>query len=374
MKRLPLAIVIGVLWTSSALGASLMPQGKQAYFDANGDPLSGGKVYTYAAGTSTPLATYSDQAGITPNANPVVLDSRGEATIFWGAGPYKVSLYTSADVLVWTQDNMYPPFTAGDALGAALKLYSGGSAAEPELTWGDDTNSGLYLIGADNVGLSLGGTKRWEHTTAGQLETGWLQVLGTMTVTGAATFGPVTASGAATFNGSATFNDPVTVADALTVSSTLTSTFTASFSEPVTIGTATGSQHAATKSYVDGTACTATATGTDWNSGGARFLQGYRVGNVVTLGFSDQYGGTGGATSWTDIVTLSTNCRPATTREVLGYVRDNTNGNKYLAVFLIAANGTVDVETYDNGTAIVTPLFALGQYDSVTFTASYTVQ
>jgi hypothetical protein len=40
-------------------------------FDPNGLPLAGGKVYTYAAGTSTPLATYTDQAGSTTNANPV---------------------------------------------------------------------------------------------------------------------------------------------------------------------------------------------------------------------------------------------------------------------------------------------------------------
>lgn len=87
--------------------ASLMPQGKQAYFDANGDPLSGGRLYTYAAGTSTPLATYSDEAGATPNTNPVVLDARGEATVFWSAAPYKVVLTDSADVTVWTQDNVY---------------------------------------------------------------------------------------------------------------------------------------------------------------------------------------------------------------------------------------------------------------------------
>ena len=62
--------------------ASLMPQGKQQYFTANGIPLVGGKVYTYSAGTTTPLATYTDAGGSTPNANPVVLDSRGEGSIW----------------------------------------------------------------------------------------------------------------------------------------------------------------------------------------------------------------------------------------------------------------------------------------------------
>lgn len=87
--------------------ASLMPQGKQAYTDSAGNPLAGGKLYTYAAGTDTPLATYSDEAGATPNTNPVVLDARGEATVFWSAAPYKIVLKDSADVTLWTQDDVY---------------------------------------------------------------------------------------------------------------------------------------------------------------------------------------------------------------------------------------------------------------------------
>ena len=88
--------------------ASLLPQGKQVYTDSAGDPLAGGLLYTYAAGTSTPLATYSSQAGTTPNANPVVLDSRGEATVFWSGASYKVVLHDSADAPIWTQDNVGP--------------------------------------------------------------------------------------------------------------------------------------------------------------------------------------------------------------------------------------------------------------------------
>jgi hypothetical protein len=242
------------------VSASLMPPGKQMYLDGAGNPLSGGKVYTYAAGTSTPLATYSDQAGNIPNANPVVLNSRGEASIFWGAGPYKVTLRTSADALLWTQDNLYPPLTAAEP----LRLYSGGNATTPELTWTDDTNSGLYLIGADNIGLSLGGTKRWDYAAAGSTLTGTLAVTGAVTlqstlgVTGTVTFSDAASflssttttgiarfTGAAVHDGAVTFNDPVTFTDPITVSSPAT------FSDPVTVGTATGTQHAATKAYVD---------------------------------------------------------------------------------------------------------------------------
>lgn len=100
--------------------ASLIPTPVMQFFDSNGDPLSGGKVYTYAAGTSTPLATYTDQGGATPNANPVILDSRGEAAIWFGTSSYKLVLKTSVDVLIWTADNV-------TAALAALAASSGSS-------------------------------------------------------------------------------------------------------------------------------------------------------------------------------------------------------------------------------------------------------
>ena len=86
--------------------AALMPQGKQQYFTAGGIPLVGGKVYTYAAGTTTPLATYTTSAASTPNANPVILDSRGEASIFFSAANYKIVVKDSLDSTIWTQDNL----------------------------------------------------------------------------------------------------------------------------------------------------------------------------------------------------------------------------------------------------------------------------
>ena len=84
----------------------LTPSPKQQFFDANGNPLVGGKLYTYAAGTTTPLATYTDSSGGTPNTNPVILDSRGEANVWLGSANYKFKLTTSTDVEVWTVDNV----------------------------------------------------------------------------------------------------------------------------------------------------------------------------------------------------------------------------------------------------------------------------
>ena len=85
---------------------SLSPTPKLQFFDANGDPLVGGLLYTYEAGTTTPLTSYTDSTGVSANTNPIVLDSRGEANVWLGAASYKLALYTSANVLIWTVDNI----------------------------------------------------------------------------------------------------------------------------------------------------------------------------------------------------------------------------------------------------------------------------
>lgn len=75
------------------------------FFDDNGDPLSGGKLYTYAAGTTTPKATYTTEAATVQNANPVVLDSSGRAVVFL-SGSYKFRLEDSLGNLIRETDNV----------------------------------------------------------------------------------------------------------------------------------------------------------------------------------------------------------------------------------------------------------------------------
>lgn len=84
----------------------LIPNVKPQFFDVNGDPLVGGKLYTYVAGTTTPLATYSEYTLTTPNTNPIILDSRGECDIWHADNTYKYVLKDSDDVTIWTKDNV----------------------------------------------------------------------------------------------------------------------------------------------------------------------------------------------------------------------------------------------------------------------------
>jgi hypothetical protein len=106
--------------------ASLTPSPKMQFFDANGNPLVGGKLYTYAAGTTSPLATYTDSSGTSANTNPIILDSRGEANVWLGVGSYKMILKDSVDALILTVDNILGVPSSNAAL-VALAASDGSS-------------------------------------------------------------------------------------------------------------------------------------------------------------------------------------------------------------------------------------------------------
>lgn len=85
----------------------LTPLLKQAFLNNNGQPLASGQLFSYQAGTTTPLATYTDSTGGTPNANPVILNSRGEASVWIPPNvAYKFVLEDSSSNVIWTVDQV----------------------------------------------------------------------------------------------------------------------------------------------------------------------------------------------------------------------------------------------------------------------------
>jgi hypothetical protein len=86
------------------------------FFDNNGVILTGGKIYTYEAGTTTPLASYTSSSGNTAHANPIVLNSAGRVPnggeIWIALRLYKFVLETSTGVLIATYDNVGSSFNA----------------------------------------------------------------------------------------------------------------------------------------------------------------------------------------------------------------------------------------------------------------------
>lgn len=99
----------------------------QQFFDNNGKPLRGGKLYSYAAGTTTPQATYTSASGATAHTNPIVLDSAGRVAtgeIWVTAGQdYKFVLKTSAEVTIATWDNITGINGTGIATNAEFIEY-----------------------------------------------------------------------------------------------------------------------------------------------------------------------------------------------------------------------------------------------------------
>jgi hypothetical protein len=92
--------------------AVLTPSPKTAFVDAAGEPLVGGQLYTYVAGTTTLQTTYTDSTATTANTNPIILDSRGEANVWLGGAIYKFVLRDADGALIWTVDNISAPTAA----------------------------------------------------------------------------------------------------------------------------------------------------------------------------------------------------------------------------------------------------------------------
>ena len=94
------------------MSAYLTPNPLMQFFDVTGAPLYLGTLETFAAGTSTPLATYTDFSAAIANPTTITLNTRGEAAVWLGPAAYKFTLRDAAGVLIWTADNI----TTQDAL------------------------------------------------------------------------------------------------------------------------------------------------------------------------------------------------------------------------------------------------------------------
>lgn len=94
----------------------------QRFEDINGRPLVGGRLYTYAAGTSEPATTYMDDVG-TENTNPIVLNERGECKLYVDSSvSYKFVLKDDHDVVIWEVDNVVSGGEGGGGSGVDVDV------------------------------------------------------------------------------------------------------------------------------------------------------------------------------------------------------------------------------------------------------------
>jgi hypothetical protein len=112
--------------SGTIMAGSLLPQPKQLFQDANWNPLIGGKIYTYAAGTLTPKTTYQDTALTIANTNPTVANARGEV-LMYGAGAYRVILKDAAGNTIYDVDNVESSQSIVDSLRQDLDHTNGAS-------------------------------------------------------------------------------------------------------------------------------------------------------------------------------------------------------------------------------------------------------
>jgi hypothetical protein len=135
----------GAIMTATIVGV-----GRQAftYTTASGSfaPAVGYKLHTYASGTSTPKLTWSDAAQTATNANPIVLDARGECSVFWN-GTYSIELRTPGNALVWRQDG-YQGGGGADATGVEFTQAGTGAATRTV-----DSKLKQYLASNDYTGV-----------------------------------------------------------------------------------------------------------------------------------------------------------------------------------------------------------------------------
>ena len=130
--------------------------------DANGNPYSGAKLFFYAAGTTTKQNTYADANGNTANANPVILDSAGRATVFFQPLTYDVVLAPSTDTdpptsPIWTRLGIAAvPVSSGnlDISGTAGESLTAGAAVALSDGTGGKTAGKWYKADADFTYLS----------------------------------------------------------------------------------------------------------------------------------------------------------------------------------------------------------------------------
>lgn len=141
------------------MSVSLSPIGGAAsqFFNGNGIPLSGGKMYTYDAGTTTPKATFTSSLGLTSHSNPIILDSSGRVPsgeIWLTTGQaYKFVLNGSNDVLIGTWDNIYG-YSAGVETAVTEVVVATAGQTDFVLT------SMIYTPGTNTLGVYIDGVNQ----------------------------------------------------------------------------------------------------------------------------------------------------------------------------------------------------------------------
>ena len=150
IKILAPALLAVLFLAAPAVGQeALSPTPVLHFVDNNGNALTGGKLFVYGAGTNTKINSYTSSSGVTPNQNPVVLNTRGEANVWLTPGTlYKFVLSPSTDSdpptnPIWTVDNIFANASGGSG---------GGGNTGVVVTTSTSINSAINTISVNATG------------------------------------------------------------------------------------------------------------------------------------------------------------------------------------------------------------------------------
>jgi hypothetical protein len=173
--------------------AILLPDPHPQFFDVNGNPLAGGKVFTFLAGTAIAQQTYIDSTASTLNANPVVLDSGGfpscsgsSCGIYLANGvSYRIVVQNSLGIQQWVADNVKLVNSAqvGGANTQVQYNCAGAFCGSSNFTW----NNGSQTLTVSNLVVNTGGTLSGSYG-------GNPVFTGTVTFSGTVNFAAITAN------------------------------------------------------------------------------------------------------------------------------------------------------------------------------------
>lgn len=143
------------------------------FVNSTGTACAGCSLYTYAAGTTTPLATYTDSTGTSQNTNPIILDASGSATVWMALQAYKFVLKDTLGTTLWTVDNVTE--ATGIVEGAAQYCFYGqtltGTQAVanciPGLSWTSGTITATGAITGNSLTATQGVAGATVNATTG---------------------------------------------------------------------------------------------------------------------------------------------------------------------------------------------------------------